>query len=70
MQRTNYKKLLYLLEEYLKLGCHIRYSLCGNTIRNNVIKITPTFTLVRPDNTCITEEIDMEKLLINIGKLE
>ena len=64
MQRNNYKKLLHLLEEYLKLGCNI---ICfqSNTFLDN------KFALTGPgDGTWITEGNTMEELLINIGKLK
>ena len=63
MQRTKYKKLLSLLEEYLKLGCNINYFLCGSTKKY-------MFVLLRPNGTLITEGNTMETLLINIGKLK
>ena len=64
MQRTNYKKLLHLLEEYLKLGCNINYF-------HNSTFLDNKFALTRPgDGTLITEGSTMETLLINIGKLK
>ena len=64
MQRTKYKKLLSLLEEYLKLGCNINYFHSSTFLDNK-------FALTRPnDGTWITEGNTMEKLLINIGKLK
>ena len=62
MQRTNYKNLLFLLEEYLKLGCNINYFHSSTFIDNK-------FALTRPNGAWITEGGTMEKLLINIGKL-
>ena len=63
MKRNNYKKLLHLLEEYLKLGCNI---ICfqSNTFLDN------KFALIRPNGTWITEGNTIEELLINIGKLK
>ena len=63
MQRTNYKKLLHLLEEYLKLGCNINYF-------HNSTFLDNKFALTRPNGTWITEGTTMETLLINIGKLK
>jgi len=64
MQRTNYKKLLSLLEEYLKLGCNIKYFHSSTFLDNK-------FALTRPgDGTWITEGNTMEKLLINIRELK
>jgi len=62
MKRSNYKKLLSLLEEYLKLGCNIKYFHSSTFLDNK-------FALTRPNDTWITEGSTMEKLLINIGKL-
>ena len=63
MQRTNYKKLLSLLEEYLKLGCNINYFHSSTFLDNK-------FALTRPNGTWITEGNTMEKLLINIRELK
>ena len=64
MQRNNYKKLLHLLEEYLKLGCNIKYFHSSTFLDNK-------FALTGPgDGTWITEGNTMEELLINIGKLK
>ena len=63
MQRNNYKKLLHLLEEYLKLGCNINYF-------HNSTFLDNKFALIRPNGTWITEGNTIEKLLINIGKLK
>ena len=63
MQRTDYKNLLLLLEEYLKLGCNINYFHSSTFIDNK-------FALTRPNGAWITEGGTMEKLLINIGKLK
>jgi len=63
MKRTNYKNLLFLLEEYLKLGCNINYFHSSTFIDNK-------FALTRPNGAWITEGGTMEKLLINIGKLK
>jgi len=63
MKRSNYKKLLSLLEEYLKLGCNIKYFHSSTFLDNK-------FALTRPNGAWITEGGTMEKLLINIGKLK